>query len=128
MTKSVDDLNPKSQVVKGMEMTVLRCLQIIEAFDALEKGQDWADVPGPTYRKILGTDHYQQRAVIIEMFKRFQSGTLYREVLDLHSNLPPAAQARKEIKDGITRISARPSGRGEGSTPKSAARQRSRRA
>jgi hypothetical protein len=125
---TVADLNPNAQASKNMEMAVLRTLQLIDAFDALTKGEDWTDVPMPTYRKILGNDHYQQRNVVAEVFNRWKSGTLYGEVLSLHANLPPAAQARKEIKDGIRRINARPDGRGKGAAAKPAARQRSRRA
>ena len=114
--------------MKSLETTVLRCLLVIEAFEALTKGQDWIDVPAATYRKVLGNDHYQQRAVLLEMWKRFEDGTLYAQVLSLHANLPPAAQKRKEISDGIKRIIARPDSRGERATPKPAARRRPRRA
>lgn len=107
MTKTVKDLNPRSQAVKSLEMTVIRTLGLIEAFEALEKGQDWTDVEMVTYRRVLGNDHYQQRAVIAECYRRFRSGTLYGEVLDLYENLPPAAQGRTEIKRGISQISRR---------------------
>jgi hypothetical protein len=120
--------NPNAGGWKGMEMAVLRTLLLIDAFDALEKGQDWTDVPMPAYRKILGNDHYQQRNVVAEVYRRWKDGRIYAEVLDLHANLPPAAQARKEIKDGVHRINARLAGRGEGGAARPAARRRSRRA
>ena len=98
---TVKDLNPRSQAVKSLETTVLRCLQLIEEFDKLQAGDDWMGVPMAKYRTILGNDHYNHRNMIAEVFKRYQGATLYKEVLDLFENLPPAAQKRKEIADGI---------------------------
>ena len=103
---TVKDLNPRSEAVKNLEMTVLRALQLIEAFDALEEGEDWTDVPNATYRNIIGP-RYQHGRMLEECWNRHQRGTLYRQVLDLFENLPPAAQKRKEIQDGIRSINAR---------------------
>jgi hypothetical protein len=124
--KSVADLNPRSQPVKTLEMTVIRCLGLIAAFEALEKGEDWTDVPSITYRKTLGDDHYQQRAVISECWNRFKSGTLYSQVLDLAANLPPAALERKEIHDGIRAIRKQLDSRGKGRADDAASRKRQR--
>ena len=119
---TVKDLNPRSQAVKSLETTVIRCLGLIEAFDLLEKGQDWSYVPSATYRRVIGNDHYQSWNMIAEVFKRWQDGTLYRQVLDLFENLPPEAQKRKEIQIGIRSINARLDGRSEGSTVRPARR------
>lgn len=93
--------------MKGLESTVIRCIQLIEAFDALEKGMDWADVPSTVYRRVLGNDHYTQRTAVIELWNRYQSGRIYAEVLSLYDNLPPAAQNREEIHVGISAIRRR---------------------
>jgi hypothetical protein len=103
-TKTVADLNPRSQAVKGIEMAIIRCLGLIEAFEELDKSQDWTDVEMSRYRKILGNDHYHQRNVIAECYNRFRRGTIYGEVLSMYENLPPDTQKRKEVKDGIERI------------------------
>jgi hypothetical protein len=103
-TKTVADLNPRSQAVKGIEMAIIRCLGLIEAFEELDKNQDWTDVEMSRYRKILGNGHYQERNVIAECYNRFRRGTLYGEVLDMYENLPPAVQQRKEVRDGIKRV------------------------
>lgn len=105
-TKTVKDLNPRAQAVKSLESTVLRCLQLIDAFDALESGLDWTDVPGGTYRKVLG-NRYEYPRILEEVYKRWKSGRIYTEVLDLYENLPPAAQKRKEIQVGIRKIRKR---------------------
>jgi hypothetical protein len=107
---TVADANPRSLTVKGMEMTVLRALQLIDAFEALEPGQDWTDVPGPAYRKIIG-ERYEYPALLSECWERFKRGTLYREVLDLAANLPPASLERKDIADGLQRIRKSQDGR-----------------
>ena len=120
------DLNPRAQATKGLEMTVIRCLGLIAAFEALEKGEDWTDVPSLTYRKALGNDHYQQRAVIIECWNRFQSGTLYSQVLDLAANLPPTVLERKEIKDALPRIRKELDSRGKGGADGAPSRRRRR--
>ena len=103
---TVKDLNPRSEAVKNLEMTVLRALQLIEAFDALEEGEDWTDVPNATYRNIIGP-RYQHGRMLEECWNRHQRGTLYRQVLDLFENLPLAAQKRKEIASGIKSILGR---------------------
>jgi hypothetical protein len=101
---TVADLNPRAQAVKSLEMTVVRCLQLIEVWDKLPKGGDWADTEMSDYRRILGNGHYAQRAAIVEMFRRYKDGTLHREVLDLAANLPPSVLERKEIRLGVDRI------------------------
>lgn len=120
--KTVADLNPRSMAVKSLELTVLRAIQIIEAFDKLEKGEDWSDVPNVTWRKILGDGHYKERAVINEMWTRYKAKTLKQEVLDLHENLPPSAQKRKEIKDGVNAIHSDLDSRRKGRRPSANAR------
>ena len=114
---TVADLNPRSQVVKSTEMTVIRCLALIKLWDD-EIGKtsykdkakysyvkkDWTDVQPAKYFKILGERAYSVEAILIEMFKRYKAGTLQREVLDLYETLPPKVQARKEIKNGIAAI------------------------
>ncbi len=88
---TVADLNPRSQIVKPLETTVIRALGIINAFDALEKGEDWSDVPNVVWRKVIGTRHYENQAVLIEMWARYKSPdmSLHRQTLDLFDNLPP---------------------------------------
>ncbi len=114
--KTVADLNPRSQVVKSMEMTVRRGMLIIQAFDALEKGEDWQDVPSTTWRKILTGPRYRVDSMLMEMWKRYKDKTLHGQVLDLHANLPPKIwnpkradppKRKKELKgyrDGIDAI------------------------
>lgn len=103
---SIEDLNPRSQSVKQLEMTLLRAFQLIDAFDKLEDGQDWTDVPGSTYRKIIG-ERYEYPRLLEVVYERWRSGRLYSECLDLAANLPPAVLERKEIADGLDRLSAR---------------------
>jgi len=110
---TVKNINPKSQAAKGLEMTVMRCLQLIEAFDALGEGEDWTDVPNATYRKIIG-ERYMFARMLEEVFNRYKSGRIYTEVTDLAANLPPAALERKEIKDGLHRISQATDSRSKG--------------
>ena len=105
-TKTVADQNPKAQAVKFNEMTVLRVLQLIEAFDALDKGLDWQDVPSGTYRKIIGP-RYEHGRMLEEVYKRWKSVRIYAEVLDLAANLPPSVLKRKEIKDGLRAVRAK---------------------
>ena len=100
---TVADANPRSQTVKSMEMTVLRAIQLIAAFEALDSDQDWWDVPGSTYRKIIG-ERYEYPLLLSVCFDRWKRGTLYQEVLDLAANLPPASLEREEIKDGLQSI------------------------
>jgi hypothetical protein len=122
---TIADVNPKSQTAKGIEMTVLRALELIEAFDALEDGADWTAVPGATYRRIIG-EQYKHGRVLEECWKRYQDGTLYRQVQDLAANLPPSALGRKEIADGLARINARPDSRGKRRPTKPTPRRRPR--
>jgi hypothetical protein len=122
---TVEDVNPRSATAKGLEMTTLRALQIIEAFEALDVGQDWRDVPASAYRQIIG-EGYKWGRMLEECWNRYEDGTLYRQVLDLFENLPPTAQQRKEIADGITRINSRSDSRGKKRSAKPAARRRSR--
>lgn len=107
MGKLGGQLNPKSHAVKQLEMTVRRALETIEAFDKLDKGQDWTEVPNATYRKIFGTDHYTRQRMIEEVHKRYKSGRLFTEVLDLYNVLPEATQKRKELKSGIAKLRKR---------------------
>ena len=114
-TKTVADLNPNSAPVKNMEMTVRRAMLIIGAFDALEKGEDWQDVPNVTWRKAFDR-HYEALTELNQMWERYKDKTLHRQVLDLYDNLPPniwkakrgATPARKQelkgYRDGINRI------------------------
>ena len=119
---TVKDLNPRSQAVKSLETSVVRCIQLIEEFDKLAPGMDWMDVPMAKYRTILGNDHYKSRNMVAEMFKRYESGTLYGQVQDLAANLPPDALKRKEIKDGLHRINTRLDSPGKGRPPRPNAR------
>ncbi len=102
--KTVKDLNPRSTAVKTIEMAVVRTLGLIGAFDELDKGEDWTDVPPATYRRVLGKDGYRSRFVIAEVWKRYKEKTIYSEIMDLYANLPPSAQKRKEIKSGIANV------------------------
>jgi hypothetical protein len=110
VNKTVADLNPRSQAVKTNEMTVLRVLGLIELWDdeiirdRFHGWNDWTDIDPKKYYKILGERSYSNQAVLIEAFKRYKDKTLHRQVLDLYDNLPPKAQQRKEIKNGIANI------------------------
>ena len=121
--KTTKDINPNSVASKSLEMTVLRALQLIEAFDALGEGEDWTDVPNATYRNIIGPRYLHGR-MLEECWNRHQRGTLYAECLALYENLPPAAQKRKEIQDGKRRIDARLNSGGERPTVRPARRTR----
>ncbi len=114
--KTVADLNPRSHPVKDMEMTVKRGMQIIQAFDALEKGEDWQDVPSTMWRKILTGPRYRNDYWLEVMWQRYKDKTLHGQVLGLHANLPPniwkpkradPPKRKKELKgrrDGIDAI------------------------
>ena len=94
------DLNPRSAAVTQMRMTVQRALDLVAAFDELEPGLDWQDVPGATYRKIIG-ERYQFNQMLSECWNRYKSGRFFTEILDLAANLPPSDQKKfaKQLKD-----------------------------
>ena len=99
-------LNPRGQAMKSLEMTVTYAIGFIEAFDLLEKGEDWTDVPSKTYRKLIG-DRYHYPAMFEELWKRYQNRALHQEVVDLAANLimeDLSPTRRKEIQDGLNRI------------------------
>ena len=92
--------------MKSLEMTVTYAIGFIEAFDLLEKEEDWQDVPSKTYRKLIG-DRYQYPAMFEELWKRYKNRGLHQAVVDMAANLimedlPPAR--RKEIQNGLNRI------------------------
>ncbi len=99
-------LNPRGQTMKSLEMTVTYAIGFIEAFDLLEKEEDWQDVPSKTYRKLIG-DRYQYPAMFEELWKRYKNRGLHQEVVDLAANLImedlPSVR-RKEIQSGLNRI------------------------
>ena len=93
---------------KQAEMTVRRGLILFEAFEELERGQDWTDVPNQTYRKVwdegLRTSRY---AEVIELWERYKNRRLHQEVLDLAANIEMdelSKKARAEIEKGLARI------------------------
>lgn len=106
MTKTVDDLNPRAQATKANEMAVRRSLELIEEFDKLGSDQDWLDVPGSAYRRIIG-NRYEYPALLSECWTRYKKGTIYREVLDLAENLPQSVLEKEELKNGLDKISDR---------------------
>ncbi len=103
-SKTVKDLNPRSQAVKRLEMQVLRTLTIIEAFDQLDKGEDWTMIPSSKWRDFLDLLQYSNRNIVNTIWDRYKTGNLQEQVLDLYENLPPAAQQRREITNGINRL------------------------
>ncbi len=92
--------------MKSLEMTVTYAIGFIEAFDKLEKGEDWSDVPNTTYRSLMG-GRYEFPIMFEELWKRYRNRLLHQEVIDLAANLIiedlPAAR-RKEIQRGLIRI------------------------
>ena len=102
-------LNPRGEALKSIEMTVWRALQLIEAFDELGKDQDWTDVKGSVYRRVIG-ERYDYPRMIEETWKRYKDGTLYRQVLELADNLAMdglSKERRKELRSGLTKIGKR---------------------
>ena len=101
---TIKDLNPRSQVVKSSEMTVIRALAIIKLWDEeIHRDRDfgwndWTDIKPSKYFKILGERAYSVDAILIEMFKRYKDGTLHRQTLDLYETLPDGIwkQSRKD--------------------------------
>ena len=92
--------------MKSLEMTVTYAIGFIEAFDLLEEGEDWQDVPSKTYRNLIG-NRYQLPRQIEELWTRYRNRVLHQEVVDLAANLimedlPPTR--RKEIQNGLKRI------------------------
>lgn len=112
-------LSPRKHAVKNVEMTVRRVLQLIRVFEEWEARfnksgiravQDWRDIDPSEYRGILGDDHYgiQPRMELEELWKRYKSGRIYDEVLDLADNLIleklPDNDKTKEMKRDLARI------------------------
>lgn len=122
---TVNDLNPAAQASKATEMAVRRILGLIEAWEALPPGGDWADVPMATYRRVLGNDHYQQRTVLLEAWRRFKSGILYSQVEEAAANLPPSVLKKEELR-GLRDIRSKSSGGGTKRTPRPAPGKRQR--
>ena len=93
------DLNPRSKAVTEMRKTVERALDLKEAFDAVPEGQDWMDVGGATYRRIIG-ERYQHSPMLAECWRRYRAGTFAGEILALAGNLPPSTrrQLAKRLK------------------------------
>ncbi len=92
--------------MKSLEMTVFYAIGFIEAFDLLEKGEDWTDVPSKTFRQLIG-DRYHYPAMFEELWTRYQNRVLHQEVVDLAANLTMedlSPTRRKEIQNGLKRI------------------------
>lgn len=105
-----------SQASKQIEMTVVRALWLIDAFDQVVEEHktpgwptprvDWRDVPMATYRKIFG-DKKNSEFVMDELWTRWKEGRMQRSVLDLAANLDMdtlTKKRRKEIERGLARI------------------------
>jgi hypothetical protein len=104
-------LNPRGQAMKEVEMTIVRALALIEEFDALverfKKEADYTVLSPASYRKALG-EYNPLGMEIRELWERYKSRTLHRQVLELAENLVLEdldAARRKEIKSGLRRIS-----------------------
>ena len=97
---SVKDLNPRSAAATQLRMTVQRAVELVEAFDELTAGQDWQDVPGTTYRRIIG-ERYMFSRMLEECWNRYKNGTLFGEIADLAANLPPSVRKAmgKSLRD-----------------------------
>ncbi len=92
--------------MKSLEMTVSYAIGFVEAFDLLEKGEDWQDVPSKTYRTLIGNRYLLPRQ-IEELWTRYQNRALHQEVVDLAANLimeDLSPTRRKEIQNGLKRI------------------------
>lgn len=94
------DLNPRSAAVTQLRMTVQRALDLVAAFDELKPEMDWRDVPGPTYRRIIGERHQFSR-MLEGCWNSYKTGSFFTEILDLAANLPPSDQKKlaKQLKD-----------------------------
>lgn len=102
--------NPKGQAMKGVEMTVRRALAIIEIFDNLPpEAKDWTDAEPKDLRKVMGDDSFNPSLSIWpELWARYKDGRLQQATLELADNVnleDLSKKARKEIEDGIARIS-----------------------
>lgn len=105
------ELNPRGKTIKTSEMTVRRALAIIEVFDNAPEGtRDWSELDPKDLRNaadLQDTFIYSQ-AIWPELWKRYKDGSLHRQTLELAENLPMedlSKKARKEIEDGLNRIS-----------------------
>lgn len=101
--------------------TVRRALAFIDVFERWEERfnksgyqgvQDWRDIDPSEWRNILSDGNnkwydVQPLMEIEELWKRYKSGKLVEQVLELAENLPMdklSKTARKEIEDGLARI------------------------
>lgn len=105
-------INPRTQSVKTVEMTVIRAIMFVDAFEAWEaehgKMKTWEDMDPAAFRKIYEDGWYTRTAEIEELFKRYKSGRLQREIVELAENLvldDLSKERRKVIKDAIRRFS-----------------------
>jgi hypothetical protein len=101
--------------MKQLEMTVLRAIQVVDAFDKLDENhtpgwpipkQDWRDVPMATYRKIFG-DAKGREFMLETLWDRYKDGSLQRNTIELAANLDMdlmTKKRRKEIEDGLSRL------------------------
>ncbi len=102
--------NPRGQAMKGTEMTVRRALAIIDVFDNLPpEAKDWTDAEPKDLRKAMGDDSFDPSLNIWpELWERYKDGRLQQSVIELVDNVNMedlSKAARKEIEDGIARIS-----------------------
>lgn len=112
MTNISKELGPRKQANKVNEMTVRRALAIIQVFDnAPETAKDWSDCEPKDIKNALGEDRFDpQMAVLPELWSRYKDKSLHRQVRDLAANIDLeglSKKARKEIEDGLNRISKR---------------------
>ena len=114
-------ITPGKHAVKNPEMAVRRALAFYEVFERWEERfkssgyqgvQDWRDIDPSEWRKIMSDGNnkwydVQPLMELEELWKRFKSGELARQVLELAENLPMdklSKKSRKEIEDGLARI------------------------
>lgn len=99
-------LNPNSQAVKSIEMTIRRALDLLLVFDTEVIDDDLSTVPPSKWKKIYGDGWYNEPEVrnMMELYRRYQTKTFHQQVIDMAAMLPADVRARKEIKGGLTRI------------------------
>lgn len=107
------EVSPRAHANLYNTQTVRRGLRIIQVFDEWSEKdgfKDWRDIDPKDLRNALdaGDTFDPTQAIWPELWDRYTSRELHRQVLDLVENVPMdklSKKVRKEINDGISRIS-----------------------
>ena len=119
--ETYETIGGRKHAVKNVEMTVRRALRFIQLFEEWEERfnksgrrgvQDWRDIDPKEYRKIYGDDYMEvsPQNQLEELWERYKSGSLYREVQELADNLvleDLSKTARRQIENGLVHIRKR---------------------